>query len=669
MTALHEPRPATTPIGQTGLPLLSEAPPRMGPVTRRLVRRTALTVAAIEIVGLLLTLVVGGDRATAAGLSLIFPGAGFLFATMPELFALTLVACAISIVLWWAISAVWALPLSWLTSAAVSAALAGGPRWWTDADATWGWARIVAPVLAVVAIGATVGSFERRYRAKRAKVPALNAFLTTARPPEPVREFRAPDDMDAELQRWCYELALQPIDQFDGFEWGEQFHGGTCVRYQLNYLGWALSQYAANALPNAPTEIERVLRNLVLKQTDLRVWSYWRTLNLLGNFNGDPDPLVRDNIMFSGFTGDQINLYEAVTGSTHFDEPGSLTFVWHDGRTFSYDHHTWMDAVRRNFDESESGFFPCEPGWAFAACNTIGAQSLLGYEVLHGRPLWSEYQQRWRDTLDDEYLLPDGNYANIRCTRTGLSWDTGETPGGEYLMTGSNGFVDVAPDLADRGRAIASRGLDEKLAGLRASLTHDDDGRPHLDLELPEDHERNRVRRTALGAWTKLAGAARLMGDAELLDACLRAGDRQCATGERWPERPVAAGVQTMAGHLINRWAGPHNTASLNLRGYVAPEGPIVGPVPWPQAMVTVARSTDGVTLDLSLRAVEGDPSDELTVEFTNLEPGARYRLGGGASRGEVAVQADANGVAAAAVVLGEAVGLRLQPVNLDGSP
>jgi hypothetical protein len=173
-------------------------------------------------------------------------------------------------------------------------------------------------------------------------------------------------------------------------------------------------------VPNAPNQVEAALAKLVLKHTDLRVWRYWRTLNLLGNFDANPDPLVRDNIMFSGFTGDQLNLYEAATGSDYFDQPGSLTFVWKDGRTFAYDHHRWMDEVRKNFDAADTTFFPCEPGWAFAACNTIGAQALLGYEVLHGRPLWSELEPRWRQTLDEEYALPDGNFANIRCTRTGL---------------------------------------------------------------------------------------------------------------------------------------------------------------------------------------------------------------------------------------------------------
>ena len=97
-------------------------------------------------------------------------------------------------------------------------------------------------------------------------------------------------------------------------------------------------------------------------------------------------------------------MYAAATGSKRFDEPASLTFVWKDGRTFSYDHHSWMQAVRDNFDTSRTTFFPCEPGWAFAACNTIGAQALLGYDSLHGTTLWHDLEPRWRSTLIDEYM-------------------------------------------------------------------------------------------------------------------------------------------------------------------------------------------------------------------------------------------------------------------------
>ena len=356
-------------------PLLPAQPRRMGPVTRALVLRTIAVIAFAQAVGVVFVAI--GGRWRAAGLSLAFPGGGFLYSAAPVAFVLTWAALTVALVLWWGMSVHWGIPLLWVLSAVGAALWADGPRLGYDSGTTWGWAIPVVYLLALAGAGTLVYTFESRFRAKRAKVDELNAYLATATLPEPARPLREPDDMDAELLRWAYELSLQPVDAFRGFEWGEQFHGGTVVRYQLNYLGWALAPYAVNYVPNAPGQIELALRNLVHKQTDLRVWRYWRTLNLIGNLDANPDPLVRDNIMFSGFTGDQINLYEAATGSTIFDEPGSLTFVWEDGRTFAYDHHSWMEAVRRNFDESRLGFFPCEPGWAFAACNTIGAQALL----------------------------------------------------------------------------------------------------------------------------------------------------------------------------------------------------------------------------------------------------------------------------------------------------
>ena len=416
----------------TQIPLLPTEPKRMGPTTRFLVLRTVACIALVEVIGTLLV-AFGGISARAAGLSLVFPGAGFLYTAHPLLFVVTWVVMSLAIVLWWGMSMHLGIPGVWLLSAAVSGLLATGPRLFVDRGTTWGWAVPLAYVLAVACIGTLVWTFESRFRRKRALVPELNEYLRTAEVPAPSTALREGDDMDAELLRWVYELSLQPVDRFDGFEWGDQLHGGTVVRYQLNYLGWALAPFAVNYVPNALGTVELAMRNLVLKQLDLRVWRYWQLLNRVGNLDSNPDPLVRDNIMFSGFTGDQINLYEAATGSTRFDEPGSLTFVWEDGRTFAYDHHSWMEAVKKNFDRSRLGFFPCEPGWAFAACNTIGAQALFGHDRIHGTTMWSDIEPRWRETLEREYLLPDGNYANIRSTHTGLSWDTGETPGRRVL--------------------------------------------------------------------------------------------------------------------------------------------------------------------------------------------------------------------------------------------
>jgi len=635
--------------------LLPTEPRRMGPVTRFLVLRTIVVLLVVEAVGTVMV-AVGGPAVRAAGLSLVFPGAGFLYAANPLGLLVTWVLVSLGLVLWWGISAHFAIPLMWGLSALGSAWAVDGPKPFVDEGTTWGWAVPVAYVLAVAAIGSVAWTFEARFRRKRAKVPMLNEYLANGSLPEPSRPLREPDEMDAELLRWAYELSLQPLDRFDGFEWGEQFHGGTVIRYQLNYLGWALAPYAVNYVPNALGQIEPAMRNLMHKQTDLRVWRYWRTLNMVGNFAADPDPIVRDNIMFSGFTGDQLNLYEAATGSTVFDEPGSLTFVWEDGRTFAYDHHTWMEAVRRNFEKSRLGFFPCEPGWSFAACNTIGAQALYGHDRLHGTDMWDSVAERWRETLEHEYLMPDGNYANIRSSHTGLSWDTGETPGGEYFTTGTHSFRDLAPDIAERGRRLGLRGAPEKLGKL-ASLVRDGE----LAMDLPLEWERNRARKTAVPGWTKLIGGARAVGLEELAIAAQRACDRQRSEEPRWPERPLDVGVANMALHMLVRWSTPVDNAMLNIRGWVPPVGPTVD-IAWPQVLVTLARSTDGRSLDLALRPGPEPSAAPVDVRFSALQPGTRYRpVGEGVS---IDLTGATDGSAACALVVDRPLRLALEPLS-----
>jgi Linalool dehydratase/isomerase len=596
--------------------LLPEHPRRMGPISRRLMARLVVGVAIVEAIGAALIVLADDPTWRALGVGLVYPGAGFLYAASPLLFVLSQVLLVVALVLWWGVSTHFSIPVVWLTSAVGAAVLADGPRLWVDRSTTWGWAIPVAYVLAVAVVATMVWKMERRFRAKRAKVTDLNTYLASATLPDRVTTLRAPDAMDAELLRWCYDFAEQPDDGLAGLEWGEQFHGGTQLRYQLNAIAWAMSLYAANYLPNGPTRMTEALAAVVRKHTDLRVWGYWRTLNLLGNFDPNPDPIRRDNIMFSAFLGDVINSFESATGDPRFDEPGALTFVWKDGRTFEYDHHTLTDAVRRNFEQSRLGFFPCEPGWSFTVCNVMGAQALHGHDTLHGTAQWDAVRDRWRQTLDDEYLTPDGSYAHIRSNHIGVSWDTGEVPGGHYFANGTHRFADILPDHARRAKALDLRSAAPKMQMLSSMVV---DGT--LDLELPPEPERHHTSSSSLLPWIKIIGGARMLGDQRLIDAAIDASARQCATGERWPQRPVAVGGSALGSYMLLRWSAPLDLAELAMRGWQ----PAVGPrVEVDGALLTLARSDDGVSLDVAVHS-SGGPC---TLHLTDLDAPS-YRLHG----------------------------------------
>ena len=83
----------------SAIPLLPTEPRRMGPVTRFLVIRTLVVLAVVELIGALLV-AFGGTALRAAGLSLVLPGAGFLYTAHPLLFVLTWVLVSLALVLW-----------------------------------------------------------------------------------------------------------------------------------------------------------------------------------------------------------------------------------------------------------------------------------------------------------------------------------------------------------------------------------------------------------------------------------------------------------------------------------------------------------------------------------------------------------------------------------------
>jgi hypothetical protein len=639
-TTVDRPGPVATSAGSyapgpdgTPVLLLPESPRRFGPVSRRLLARLLAVLAVVQVVGAVLVFAVDSPTARAAGLSMVFPGGGLLYDASPLAFLAVQVAMVVALVLWWGVSTHFAIPLVWALGVVAAALLADGPRVFVADGTHWGWAVPVVYALAAFVSGWMVWRVERRFRAKRAKISELNEYLRVATFPERVDGPREPDDMDAELLRWCYDFAFQPDDGLDGLDWGEQFHGGTQLRYQLNSISWAMSLYAANFLPNAPDHVTTALGKVIDKHTDLRVWRYWRTLNLLGNFDPDPDPIRRDNIMFSAFLGDVINTFEAATGSTRYDEPGSLTFVWTDGRTFAYDHHSLVEAVRDNYGRSKLGFFPCEPGWSFTVCNVMGAQSLRGHDALHGTSQWADLRDRWQRALDEEYLTPDGTYAHIRSNHVGLSWDTGEVPGGHYFANGTHRFVDILPDHARRARALELRGIVPKMAGM-ATMVRDG----HLDLALPEEPERHHTSSSAVPSWLKVIGAARMAGQRALVDAAIEASARQCATGERWPAKPVKVTGSGHGSYMLVRWSFPLDLAELNLRGYVPPAGPVLDGFDHDRFLVTLARGSGDDRLDLWFRPIDdtvdadvGSGADIALVEFgfRQLEAGTTYRIHG----------------------------------------
>jgi hypothetical protein len=218
---------------------------------------------------------------------------------------------------------------------------------------------------------------------------------------------------------------------------------------------------------------------------------------------------------------------------------------------------------------------------------------------------------------------------------------------------GSHRFADILPSHAARAAALDRRGA-AKLAGLSAMVK---DGR--LELELPRELERHRAATSALGKWNGVIGGSKMIADPVLYEAAIEASDRQCATGARWPRKPLDGGVPAIGGNMILRWSNPLTAAELNVRGYRAPEGPVLDSAPWDDVLVVEARSNDGESLQLRAEPFEG-PVAEATLSFRQLRAGATYSLTVGGTR--VSMVADADGRATCSCAITAPTSIEVRP-------
>jgi hypothetical protein len=194
--------------------------------------------------------------------------------------------------------------------------------------------------------------------------------------------------------RFVLDRALQPVSSYQGFEWLDQFQTAA-VRYQLNFMGYALSMAQATRLPALHGYLDDAQRRLIEKQTDYRVWRYWALENLWGNLARDPNPVARENIMFTGFCAAQIALFHAASGRRDYEQPGSLVLRHPSGRTFRFDLTSLVEALEREYMRSAFCLVACEPNWIYPLCNTIAAAAVRGLDTQSGGGRWRTSNPRF----------------------------------------------------------------------------------------------------------------------------------------------------------------------------------------------------------------------------------------------------------------------------------
>jgi hypothetical protein len=608
-------------------PLIPLRPLGIGPVSRRRQRRTRRAFIGLQAVALLPTILRRSPRAKAVGLGLSLPGGGFLFSRRWGSAVASLVAFTLSALAWVGAGMTTGPIAVWLGSAA----LAGRG---TTRRSTVRSAEIAVPMAAATiaaglslrkVLAARKGTDEARRR---------NGYLATL----PVEPSQAPpwvaDELtvdELKVARVLIDMGVQPVDEFDGFVWIEQFQP-PAVRYQICYLSYALAHLQYCRTPAFQGYMQEAQRNLIKKLLIKRVWRYWALENAWGNLSLDHDPVPRDNIMLTGFMALALGLYGITTGQTEFDEPGSLTFPWNDETEYRYDFEGIARAVRDNFVDSEFGMFPCEPNWIYSVCNTLGALGLATYDKTHGTKLADDMMDGFRRGMNEEFSAPDGRAQVIRSKF--LGWSVPMTSITVEAMM-SMFIRPVYPGIAARWWEIVRREF----------VRVDPDGTLHTPPNRFDTVDTGNYQQSELPALAYLLMAAREMGDEEIFHAARSAIDERYAPVERHvadddehdghgpplagPALVYDASPQVFAmGIAMGLFGRTDGFYDMVVKGRPQEwiDGPQIASVPYPHVMVARAV-TDGRRLDAVFQP--GTRGGTYEIALAQLKPRHHYTVTG----------------------------------------
>lgn len=125
-------------------------------------------------------------------------------------------------------------------------------------------------------------------------------------------------------------------------EWGnmsslDASHSGdfTGLQYQISSMSRAMGQTHLHHLPAAPGFFKADMNQAVKKMLHPDVWNYWFAMSQ-GSSRWNPDlkepqqpwwnPVVKENIMYSGHLNPVAELYAYMFNDDKYDKPGSLRF-------------------------------------------------------------------------------------------------------------------------------------------------------------------------------------------------------------------------------------------------------------------------------------------------------------------------------------------------------
>jgi hypothetical protein len=418
-----------------------------------------------------------------------------------------------------------------------------------------------------------------------------------------------------EASRYLFDLCLegQGYDNFDK----HFFPSLAAYRYQLSYVGYALMTLQCKYTPNFHGYLNKAQRFLIDGFTRYETCGYWKWECLLGYWKWNPDPVVRGNVMLTGWAAALIAGYEANTGDQHYENPNSLRFMPFKNRekTYNYELKSVIEFFVNQINAESTTLIPCEPHMQFPICNSYAIAAILAYDRYHRSNYSEKIYEKYIRALSEEFCDPNGDVAIRRHMLTGLRFIP------KTALTGSSfGNISVAqpchpvyPGLAKRCYAI-----------VRDEVLEIKEGVAYMKEKPWEKVVDMGTHVFSPGLLISLLELTALeFGDYEMANA-LVAAEKKYLTMSKKRFKYKDVSVCGMANLAAARWNRKNDWYDTILKGPppTAYTGPLLDSCAYPDVLVAKACS-NGENLELVL--YNGTENQKADIIITRLKKDTKY--------------------------------------------
>lgn len=233
------------------------------------------------------------------------------------------------------------------------------------------------------------------------------------------------DEKQAGHLRHISNLAHQLDGDWSRMGWieaGQEYI--NAYRYQLAWMGYALGIAHFHRLPGAPGAFKQSYVHLLRKMLRYDVWSYWEHTSKSGPFfdadltklrEGWRDPVVKENIMYSGHVHAMAGLFGVLFDDDRYEREGGLTFefkpIFSSGaESYVYDLTSLNEVIY--WQMVESGFLgiACEPNMVFVSCNQFPMLGFRFHDVRKGTEFADEVTRAYQAAWDRRGWVNDDDF-------------------------------------------------------------------------------------------------------------------------------------------------------------------------------------------------------------------------------------------------------------------